>query len=208
MSTFNEIDVECVECAEEYKGIIWTAIHASEDPVLKDILFGGELNILVCPKCARPAYQDHSVLYQDPGIELIAYIYPPSQSAEEAFLRKTTLASFHEAQNIYDPKDRKDYEPILVFGLATFVEMMEAEELREEQSQVAEAICKANHIPYFVLRPSEARRLTTARVCPGIKGDETSIVKGIRDLLAINPALNFYSKLAESLAVPATRLKP
>src|ERR1019366_5230475 len=85
VSTFNEIDVECAECAHEYKGIIWTAVHASEDPVLKDLLLGGEFNILICPGCARPAYQDHFVLYQDTAAELIAYIYPPAQKADEEF---------------------------------------------------------------------------------------------------------------------------
>src|SRR5580765_5140910 len=122
MSTFNEIDVTCEDCAEEYKGIVWTAVHAGEDPVLKDILLGGELNILVCPKCARPAYQDHFVLYQDTPAELIAYIFPPSQKADEEFLRKSTLANFQEAQKVYAEKDRKDFEPIIVFGLETFVE--------------------------------------------------------------------------------------
>lgn len=199
MSAFNEIDITCPVCGEEFQGMVWTAVHAKEDPALKDILLGGELNLLMCPKCSHVAYQDSFVLYQDSAAELIAYIYPPAQRLDEEFLRKTMLLNFHEAQKLYEAKDKKDYEPILIFGLATFVEMMHEEESRAEQSQIAEAICKEKGIPYFVLRPSEARRLATTRVCPGVKGDSASVLKGIRDLLAINPALDFYRKLAVSL---------
>src|SRR5476649_950953 len=111
-------------------GILWTAVHAGEDPILNDILLGGELNILMCPKCSHAAYRDHFVLYQDPAAQLIAYIYPPDQSGEKEFLRKAMLLTFHEAQKVLEPKDRKDYEPLIVFGLATFVEMMRQEDLR------------------------------------------------------------------------------
>jgi hypothetical protein len=190
MSTYNEIDIPCENCGEEFKGVVWTAVHATEDPVLKDILFGGELNLLMCPKCAHVAYQESFVLYQDPKAELIAYIYPPSQKAEEDFLSKTMLLNFHEAQKLYRPEERKNYEPILIFGLATFVEMMREEESRAEQSQIAEAICKEHKIPYTVLRPSEARRLASIRVRP-------STAAGLNQLLAINPSLHLYSSLRQ-----------
>src|SRR6267142_1047983 len=117
MSSFNELDVTCRDCGEEFTGTVWTAIHAAEDPKLKEVLLGGELNLLTCPKCSQVTYKDLFVLYQDPAAELIAYIYPPAQEGEEEFLRKTMMINFKEAQAIYEPKDRKDYDPILVFGL-------------------------------------------------------------------------------------------
>ena len=192
MSTFNKIDVTCGECGKEFTGILWTAVHAGEDPILKDILLGGELNILMCPKCSHAAYRDHFVLYQDPKAELIAYIYPPDQSGEEEFLRSAMLVSFQEAQKGLEPKERKEYEPILVFGLASFVEMMREENSLAVQSQIAEVICREKGIPYFILRPSEARRLKSMRVIPGTRGEQTAILKGIQTLLAANPALDRY----------------
>jgi hypothetical protein len=195
MSTFNEIDVECEECGDEFKGVIWTAVHAQQDPELKELLLGGELNILFCPKCSHTAYQDHFVLYQDPQAELIAYIYPPAQERDAEFLQKTMMANFAEAQMVYPAKDRKDYDPVLVFGLESFVEMMEREELRAEQSQIAEAVCKEKGIPYFVLRPSEARRLKMMRVIPGVRGDQAAVIDAIQALLKINPCLDLYQEL-------------
>src|ERR1700687_4014328 len=195
MSTFNELDITCQACGEEFKGIVWNAIHAAQDPELKEVLFGGELNLLMCPKCSHVQYQESFVLYQDPSAELIAYIHPPSQQNDENFLRAAMKANFKEAQKVYPPKDRKYYDPILIFGLENFVEMMKVEHTRAAQSQIAEAICKEKEIPYVLLRPSEARQLGTVRVIPGARGQNAEIVRGIKELLAANPALDLYAKL-------------
>ncbi len=80
MSAFNEINVTCENCGEEFKGTIWTAIHAAADPELKQLLLGGELNILFCPKCSHTFFYEHFLLYQDPRIKLVAYVYPPDRS--------------------------------------------------------------------------------------------------------------------------------
>jgi len=199
MSTYNELDITCKDCGEIYKGIVWTAVHAGHDPELKEILLGGELNLLMCPQCSRVAYQDHFVLYQEPAAEMVAYIYPQSQQNDEEFLRATTLANYKEAQAVYKPIERKEYDPLLVFGLKTFVDMMKAEHAIAEQSQIAETICKENSIPYILLRPSEARRLRTMRVLPrAMESGEPSradILSGLEKLLTINPRLDLYSKL-------------
>src|SRR5438552_3227602 len=179
MSRFNILDITCENCAEEFKGTVWTAVHAGQDPELKELLLGGELNILMCPLCAHPAYQDHFVLYQEPAAELIAYIYPPSQEANREFLENSMMTNFREVQKSYLPRDRQGYDPIIVFGLETFVELMKEEEARAEQSQIAEAICKEKGIPYQKLGPSEARRLKTVRVIPCATRERGEILKGI-----------------------------
>ena len=200
MSSSIELDITCEACGKEFTGTVWTAIHAKQDPELKEILLGGELNLLMCPTCSHVAYEDHFILYQDPAAEVVAYIYPPSQERDAEFLRRTMMTNFKEAQEVFPPKERKDYDPILIFGLETFVEMMQEESARAEQSQIAEAICKEKGIPYQKLRPSEARRLETVRVIPGAKRENAEILKGIKDLLGVDPALDLYVKLAESVS--------
>jgi len=203
MSSFNELDVTCENCGEEFKGTVWTAVHAGQDPELKGILLGGELNLLMCPKCSHVSYHDHFILYQDPEAELVAYIYPPSQERDAEFLAKTMRTNFKEAQTLYKPKDRKDYDPILVFGLETFVEMMQEEEARAEQSQIAQAVCKENGIPVALLRPSYARRLGVMRVFPlGVEAKmptRKEIMEGVRKLLVLNPALERYIRLMKEI---------
>ena len=199
MSAHNEIDMTCTECGEEFKGVVWTAVHAAQDPELKELLLGGELNLLMCPKCSHVSYQDHFILYQDPSAEIVAYIYPPSQQSDEEFILKATLENYQEAQQVYKPKDRKTYDPILVFGLDKFVEMMQSEASLAEQSQIAEAVCSEHSIPYTMLRPSEARKMRMMRVLPGVppteKPTRATALAGIEKLLTINPTLDLYSKL-------------
>src|ERR1700752_3381742 len=111
MSSFNVLDITCEKCDEEFKGTVWTAIHAVQDPELKDLLLGGELNILMCPKCAHPAYQDHFVVYKAPAAEIIPYIYPPSQEADRDFLHSSMMNNFREVQKTHLPKDKQTYDP-------------------------------------------------------------------------------------------------
>ena len=91
MSSFNDIDITCEQCGEEFRGTIWTAVHAKQDPELKDLLMGGELNMVMCPECSHVAYHEHFVLYQDPAAELVAYVYPDAQREEAEALKDMML---------------------------------------------------------------------------------------------------------------------
>ena len=56
MSAFNDLDITCEKCGEEFRGTVWTAIHAGVDPELKELLLGGELNMVMCTKCSHVAF--------------------------------------------------------------------------------------------------------------------------------------------------------
>lgn len=207
MSAYNEIDVTCEQCGEEFKATVWTAVHSEQDPELKDLLLGGELNLLMCPGCSHVAYQDHFVLYQDPAAEIVAYVYPARERAQAAELYKMTLAGFREAQAVYPEKDRLPYDPLLVFGLDSLVEMLAKEKEQAEQSQIAEFLCRENHIPFTMLRPSQARRHGLVRVIPSRDSpaatDRESVLAGLDRLLRINPALSLYCDLRAEIASDA-----
>jgi hypothetical protein len=135
MSTFNELDIECEVCGEKFKGKIWTAVHAGEDPLLKEKLLGGELNILFCPQCSHTFFFEHFLLYQDPKLKLVAYVYPPAEEEQRHDLELMMKKSFREAQETFDPKDRLPYEPTIYFGLDELqVRIREGEEelIKEE----------------------------------------------------------------------------
>jgi hypothetical protein len=203
MSTFNDIDITCEKCAHEFRGTIWTAIHAKQDPELKDILLGGELNMVMCPECAYVAYHDHFVLYQDPSAELVAYVYPESEQPRADELKVMVKKGFEDAQSVFTKGKRITYEPALIFGLENLVEMMHEEESRGEQSQVAEALCREQHIPFAKLPPSQARAKQLPRVIPLATGDagtsREEIIGGLTRLLAADPALDVYSRLKDRM---------
>lgn len=199
MSTFNDIEITCEKCGNEFRGTIWTAVHAKEDPELKVLLFGGELNLVMCLECAHVSFQDHFVLYQDPAAELVAYVHPASRAGDASTLQTIMMQGFREAQEVFDSKDRLNYDPILVFGLESLVEMMRLEEERAEESQVAQVICEEHKIPIHWLRPSEARQRKSVRVLPYLgkssPPDRQAIMGGITKLLAINSTLKIYKDL-------------
>lgn len=203
MSAINDIDVTCDNCGEIFPGTIYTAIHAKLDPELKDLMLGGELNILMCTFCAHLFFYDHFLLYQDPASEVIAYIYPEKEREHLADLHKSMLLSYKEAQSALEPKDRNAYEPILIFGLENAIEFLKQEELDVEEMEVAEAICQKNGIPVVKIPPAEARIRKIPRVLPTTgsvsSADRISILSGIKHLLEINPTLTQYSQFAKVL---------
>jgi hypothetical protein len=137
VSTFNELDVTCGACGEEFKGTVWTAIHAGQDPELKDLLLGGELNILFCPQCAHTFYYEHFLLYQEPRLHLVAYVYPISEESRRPELEVLMKRGFAEAQGTFDPKDRLAYGPSLFFGLDALQARIRHEEERLIEEEVA-----------------------------------------------------------------------
>lgn len=207
MSTFNDIDIECTQCGEEYRGAVWVAIHAGEDPELKDLLQGGELNLVACPECSFVEFQERFLIYQEPAAELVAYVYPEAQKEREGELRAGMLTGFNEAQETMPKQKRLDYEPLLFFGLASLIELLENEDALAKQSQVAQAICKQHNLGMVLLSPTQARRRSTVRVLPRT-GSETTpsradVLQGIDRLLEINPVLDFYETLREKIKADA-----
>jgi hypothetical protein len=146
VSAHNEIDVTCPECDNKFKGIIWTAINAKEDPELKELLLGGELNILMCPECAHTFFYEHFLLYQDPLLNLVAYVYPPDEEDQREELEILMQRGFKEAQETFDPKDRLPYGPQLFFGLDRLIEKIRVEEERLLEEEVARARQKGTQI--------------------------------------------------------------
>jgi hypothetical protein len=203
MSTYNDIDLLCEKCGEEFQGTIWVAIHAGLHPELKELLLGGELNLVRCPSCGDVTFRDHFVLYQEPAAELIAYIYPESEKGRAEELRKMMLSGFQEAVKDLSGKERPGYEPILLFGLESMIELARAEEALAEQSQIAQVICKQNKLETILLRPSQARRLRTVRVIPhsGASRSPTreQILEGLDKLLQLNSALDLYAQLKRQI---------
>lgn len=155
--------------------------------------------MIMCPACSHVAYHDHFVLYQDPDAELIAYVYPPAQQKDAEALRQMMMKGFNEAQIVYEPKDRKLYQPLLMFGLTTLVEMLHTEEDREEQAEIADAISKERKISIVRLHRAKARTLSVPSVLPISEMDKNpareTILAGISLLLDINPALSVYADL-------------
>jgi hypothetical protein len=146
VSAFNEIDVTCKNCGHEFKGVVWTAVHAAQDPQLKDMLLGGELNILFCPQCGHTFFYEHFLLYQDPRLKLVAYVHPVAEENRREELEMSMDRGFDEAQAAFELKDRLSYRPVLVFGLDQLKERIRNDEKKLLEAEVDEARRAAGEI--------------------------------------------------------------
>ena len=90
MSTAKLEQIRC-PCGEGFEADLYNSINAEDDPDLKESLVCGEINVVCCPKCSQIFYAEHFVLYHDPSVELIAFVYPfqPSHA-----ISSTTILSF------------------------------------------------------------------------------------------------------------------
>lgn len=203
MSAYNDLDITCEQCGEEFRGTVWTAIHAGVDPELKDLLLGGELNMVMCPKCSHVAYQDHFLIYQEPDDELVAYVYPENQQEQESELRQMMLKGFRDAQETFPAEQRLAYEPILIFGLESLVELIHQELDWAEQSDVAEAVCREKNMPFKRISPAESRRLQLPRVLPlatpSKSPNRANVIAGFQALLKENTLLSIYADRLKTL---------
>ncbi len=142
VSAFNDLDLACPDCGEEFRGTVWTAIHAQQDPELKELLLGGEMNLLACSHCGKTNFFENFLLYQDPALDLVAYVYPQADEAREAELRPLMEQGFKEVQETFPLKERFRRPPQLFFGLAALVEVIRAEEREALQKEVEAARLK------------------------------------------------------------------
>jgi len=142
MSAFNDIDIECTNCGETFRAGTWTAVHAGEDPELKDLLLGGELNMVMCTHCSHVTHQEGFLLYQEPELELVAYVHPLEQEEQADELKKMMLKGYHDAQATLEPSLRRPYEPVLLFGLSSLAELIRERDKHKLEQDVERARSK------------------------------------------------------------------
>src|SRR3989339_22643 len=72
------VEARCPKGCKPFQADVWSLINASSDPELKELVMSGELNLLICPACGTSFYQEVPVVYADPELELLAFLFPHS----------------------------------------------------------------------------------------------------------------------------------
>lgn len=198
MSQLVEREITCPACKQPVEVEVWSAMNVQDDPELKDLLLGGEINIAECPACKETFYVDSFVLYHDPANEIMAFVFPMGDEMPRETLAEKMSADFEATQATLDPADRLVYGPLCFKGLNELVEFVEKDEEVALQGEVAEAIAAEQRLPIRKLRPSEARHQNVPRVLPFIneKGgsDRDALVAGLRRLHELNDRLSVYNE--------------
>ena len=202
MSVLVSRDVPCPYCKHPNEAEVWSSINVREDPELKDILIGGELNMTTCSSCREVFYVDHFLLYHDPESELMAFVYPRDAAAEKEVWEAKTASDFAESQATIPEGDRLPYPPATFFGLDELVRLVEREDEMNLQGEIVAALAPAHGFGIRRLRALDARSGGWPRILPVMNGRDSareSLAAGLRKLKDVNDRLFVYNELAERL---------
>ncbi|MEZ4767064.1 MAG: CpXC domain-containing protein [Caldilineales bacterium] len=74
------IGVTCPNCNTPFPAQLFTIVDVGQDPVLKNVLLQGQLNVAVCPRCGSGGALTTPLLYHDPEHQFLG-VYVPEQVA-------------------------------------------------------------------------------------------------------------------------------
>lgn len=191
MSYLAEQDVVCTNCKHPNTAEVWSSISVQEDPELRDILLGGELNLIECAACKKVFYAEQFLLYHDSANELMAFVYPYSyRDDKEAWEGKTKL-DFSQSDFTYPA--------VTLFGLDELVHLVEGEEEAEIQGEIVKHLASENNMSVKLLRPSVARRYLAPRILPLKKEASSSreaLLLALERIHELNDLLSVYTSFA------------
>ncbi len=199
MSFMTEKEIECPNCSFPNSVEIWTIINASTDPELKELLIGGEINLIKCQSCREIFFADEFFLFHDKDNELMAFVYPSSDAHREEELKKQAMMDFQESQATTPDMEKLDYEPLVLFGMESLIALLNNEEEMKLQSEILLQLSKIHRISVVKLKPSAARLKGLPFVIPVSNVDtlpmKKAILEGISLLENFNDRLNVYRSM-------------
>lgn len=205
MSVLIQREAACTYCKHPNQAEVWSIINVRQDPELKDILIGGELNMAECEACRRIFHIETFLLYHDPDRELMAFVYPYEGRRNAAEWEAKTKADFDASQGTLDAAERLTYEPVSVFGLDELLHIVEREDEAEIQGEIVEALAPENAFNLIKLRPARARLAGVPRVLPTLNGGTVdAVIAGIDRVLQVNDRLSAYVEARADLAKKPT----
>lgn len=202
MSFEGVVEARCPAGCAPFEALAWTVVHGDRDPELKEILLGGEFNLLSCPACDRVFYFEHTVVYMDLGRELLAFIYPEAYRKQKSRWQAHAKEDFARYNlELSASGGRGIVEPALFFGLATFQAALREEEGLFEETAVAEALARERGLEVFAVSPGWARRKAMPDRLPLARGGtlRERVTAGVKALLEANDRLVRYARLLASI---------
>jgi hypothetical protein len=203
MSTAKLEQIRC-PCGEAFEADIYNSINAEEDPDLKEALICGDINVVCCPKCSQIFYAEHFVLYHDPSVELVAFVYPSSFKSDEKYWKSRMEDDFEKATAATPRAAKIMYAPIILFGLDDLVQLIKEEDELGDEISVLNYSAGDIGIDVINLSPSLARRYKLPRCIPSMASaagrenhPRAGVIAGLKALIGFNPNLTWYAKLLD-----------
>ena len=211
MSYMDKKEVKCPMCEHVFETSIFISVNVQDNPLLKEMILNGELNVIMCPECKNIFYFEEFLLYLDPAEELLVFVYPQMCEIEKERYIEIANQEFEMAQSLSEEDERIKYKPKVVFGLDRLVELINKENVMREEEEVVENICQNLNLEYIKVSPYIARENNIPRLIPMEKKVTTDIIskitKAIERLLEYTPTLEEYKNFFENMKEEVFREK-
>lgn len=201
MSFLLEEEKECPACKYPNKVDVWSIVNVKEDPELKDLLLGGELNMTECASCKHIFYAEHFIIYHESDRELMAFVYPLASAQDAQKWIDKTAIDFTVFQASTEAGSALNYKPVTLFGLEDLVQLVQKEEEMNVQSEIVKTLADQGNFSTKTLRAGKARELGLPLVLPlaGEGEPRDRVKKGVEEVLKINDRLFVYRDLLAQL---------
>src|SRR4051812_24462663 len=209
MSFKGQIEARCPKGCEPFTTEVWSFIRGDQSPELRDAILWRECNLILCETCSLAFFPENAYIYYEPPAELLAFVFPESYRAKEAFWRAKMHEDFVAVKQTLGKVISIDQEPEIFFGHEELAELLEKEDYRGEEREVMEALAGELGLSLYQVSPSFSRERGVPRSLPflagkkGAKADRAAVVAGLEKLLAANDRLREYQSYFERLKADA-----
>lgn len=201
MAIKGAVKAKCPFGCEPFETDVWSLVRGDRDANLKETLLAGELNLLCCPNCGKYFYHEELVVYFDPGMEILGFIFPHSYEAEEKKWRAKMDEDYKMLKERLWKEKQFSFEPEIFFGLEGLKKMLEEEIDREDETKIIECLAEELGLKTRRVKPSYSRARGVPRVIPFSCDVFTkdSAMEGSRKVLGRNKKLASLGKFLKEL---------
>ncbi|OGS37479.1 MAG: hypothetical protein A2506_13840 [Elusimicrobia bacterium RIFOXYD12_FULL_66_9] len=196
MSMQGEIETPCASCREPFEAPVWSFVNGGADENLRDQVKARELNLLLCPHCGAAFVPEVAWIYYEPAAEILAFVFPDAWVAEEARWRGKMKEDYEQMRAALGARLPLDMMPEVFFGQAGLAGLLEAEDWRNDERDVAVFLAGELGLSIYKASPLWARAHGAPSVLPYEgKGAPTraALIAGMRKLVAANDRLTAWS---------------
>ncbi|MBM4285273.1 MAG: hypothetical protein FJ128_08480 [Deltaproteobacteria bacterium] len=115
MTKCNTHSLTCPKCSQAREVVLYDSINADHDPLLKEKLFKGGINMFQCEPCDVVALVNYPLLYHDMKRKFIVQYFPPDVLEDENFFKIFRKNGTLSVEGLPDGNYMK--EPHLVFDM-------------------------------------------------------------------------------------------
>jgi len=207
MSIKGVVEGRCPKGCDSEEIEVWSFVRGDQDSELRLTLLFGELNLVLCEHCGQAYYAEAVVIYLDEAAQLLAFIFPESQKADEPRWRAKMAEDFAQLKAVLPGLHLE--EPRVFFGFDEIRELLRVDDEISDEVEVARFFMQKLGLAAWAMDRAFARARRLPWEVPLGRGKPFSrenALEALKVLLKANDRLEGYRRWAELLEAPAEPL--